>query len=32
MDKYKKEEINNVIKELGAEQPWHHNIELLYGL
>lgn len=32
MDKYTKEEIKNIIKELGAEQPWHHNIELPYGL
>lgn len=32
MDRYTEEEIRNSIKELGAEQPWHHNMELPYGV
>jgi len=27
-----KEEIKNKVAELGAEQPWHHNIKLPYGI
>lgn len=32
MSEYQPEEIKNKITQLGTEQPWHHNIELPYGI